>query len=103
MTDQFRDGKVPASVGIKRMVDAARDRLPTRAGGWQIAAREWAEVPDVPSRQTERKDGQPYRYLAIRVRQPQGPLFGDGHAVKHCAAVTNDGETDGQALLVWQR
>ena len=39
MADEFRDGNVPASVGIKRMVDAARDRLPARAGGWRIAVR----------------------------------------------------------------
>lgn len=30
-------------------------------------------------------------------------LFGDGDAVKHFAVVTNDWESDGQALLAWQR
>ncbi len=47
--------------------------------------REWAEVPYVPSRKQERRDTQPYRYLAIRIRPPQGVLFGDGSAVRHFA------------------
>ena len=65
--------------------------------------REWAEVPYVPSRAQEKRDTQPSRYLAIRVRQTQGRLFGDGNAAKHFAVVTNDWETPGQALLVWHR
>ena len=65
--------------------------------------REWAEVPYVPSRAQERRDTQPYRYLAIRVRTAQGLLFGDGSTVKHFAVVTNDWETGGQALLEWHR
>src|SRR3989304_2233769 len=50
------------------------------AGGF---VREWAEVPYVPSRVQERRDSQPYRYLAIRIRPPQGLLFGDGSKGKH--------------------
>jgi len=65
--------------------------------------REWAEVPYVPSRAAEQKDRQPDRYVAIRVRQTQGRLFGDGTPLKHFAVVTNDWETAGEALLVWQR
>jgi hypothetical protein len=83
-------------------------RLPCDA--WQFWAgeangvvREWAEVPFVPTRASEKKDSEPYRYLAVRVRTPQGVLFGDGHAVKHFAVVTNDWATAGQALLEWQR
>jgi hypothetical protein len=79
-------------------------------GAWQFWAeepggfvREWAEVAYVPSRGQERRDIQPYRYLAIRIRTPQGVLFGDGSRVKHFALVTNDWETDGQRLLEWQR
>lgn len=162
LADEFRDGNVPASVGIQALVDAAYARLPPRADdaadAWQVsvrsdsaayeqatldhwhrrhwrfavsadmsrqlhaeilalppdawtfwaeeqtgAVREWAEVPFVPSRKTETKDAEPYRYLAIRVRTPQGVLFGDGSTVKHFAVVTNDWATDGQALLAWQR
>lgn len=83
-------------------------RLPYEA--WQPWAqdakgfvREWAEVPFVPSRAAEKKATPPYRYLAIRVRSPQGVLFGDGASVKHFAVVTNDWEIDGRALLEWQR
>jgi hypothetical protein len=65
--------------------------------------REWAEVPFVPSRAAEKKNALPYRSLAIRVRSPQGVLFGDGSTVKHFAVVTNDWETDGRVLLEWQR
>jgi hypothetical protein len=65
--------------------------------------REWAEVAYVPSHKSEKKDAPVYRYLAIRIRTPQGVLFGDGASVKHFAVVTNDWETDGRALLDWQR
>lgn len=65
--------------------------------------REWAEVAYVPSRKSEKKDAPVYRYLAIRIRTPQGVLFGDGSTVKHFAVVTNDWQTAGQDLLVWQR
>lgn len=74
---------------------------------WTVEAhgvvREWAEVPFVPSRVHEKRDTRPYRYLAIRVRTRQGVLFGDGTTVKHFAVVTNDWDTDGRALLEWQR
>jgi Transposase DDE domain group 1 len=162
LADEFRDGNVPASVGIRELVDRAYASLPARAEdaedawqvsvrsdsaayeqdtldhwhgqGWRFAVsadmsrqlhaeiaalpadawtfwteeqrgiiREWAEVPFVPRRRTERKDTEPYRYLAIRVRTPQGVLFGDGGTVKHFAVVTNDWHADGQTLLAWQR
>jgi hypothetical protein len=161
LADEFRDGNVPASVGIRELVDRAYASLPARAEdaedawqvsvrsdsaayeqdtldhwhgqGWRFAVsadmsrqlhaeiaalpaaawtfwteeqrgiiREWAEVPFVPRRRTERKDTEPYRYLAIRVRTPQGVLFGDGGTVKHFAVVTNDWHADGQTLLAWQ-
>jgi hypothetical protein len=65
--------------------------------------REWAEVPYVPTRQYERRDSQPYRYLAIRVRRQQGELFEDGVKVRHFAVVTNIWDMDGRELLEWQR
>ncbi len=71
------------------------------AGGGVV--REWAEVAYVPSRAVERKDQAPYRYVAMRVRQMQGRLFGDGTPIKHFAVVSNDWERDGRALLEWQR
>lgn len=65
--------------------------------------REWAEVAFVPERRAERRDSRPFRYLAIRIRPPQGCLFSDGVDRKLFAVVTNDWETPGQALLEWQR
>ena len=158
LAEEFRDGNVPASVGIKEVVDRAYGSLPVREGGWQVAVRsdsaayeqdildhwdrrgwrfvvsadmtealrrevvalsleawqpwsqerngvvrEWAEAPYVPSRKYEEKGARPYRYVAVRLRQPQGRLFGDGSDTKHFAVVTNDWETAGQALLAWHR
>jgi hypothetical protein len=65
--------------------------------------REWAEVVFVPSQVAEKRDTMPHRYLAIRVRSPQGVLFSDGTHTKTFAVVTNDWEMGGQALLEWHR
>jgi hypothetical protein len=96
------------SADMSPQLRAAVVALP--AAAWQTWAeerggvvREWAEVAYVPSRRTERTAQQPYRYVAIRVRHTQGRLFGDGTPVKHFAVVSNDWETDGRALLEWQR
>jgi hypothetical protein len=65
--------------------------------------REWAEVAYTPSQVYEKKDRQPYRYVAIRIRKQQGELFEDGNSVRHYAVVTNVWKTEGKALLEWQR
>ncbi|MCQ6458647.1 hypothetical protein, partial [Vibrio parahaemolyticus] len=41
--------------------------------------------------------------VAVRIRQSQGRLFGDGNAVKHFAVVSNEWELLGQELLAWHR
>ena len=41
-----------------------------------------ADVPFVPGEKAEKKDTQPLRYLAIRIRKPQGELFDDGSRVR---------------------
>jgi hypothetical protein len=103
-----RGWRFAVSADMSPQLRAAIVALPP--GAWQFWAeepggfvREWAEVPYVPSRGQERRDSQPYRYLAIRIRPPQGMLFGDGSRVKHFAVVTNDWETEGQRLLEWHR
>lgn len=159
LVDEFRNGNVPASVGIKGLVDKAYGMLPPGSwririrsdsaayeqdnldhwnqNHWQFAVsadmspqlkaeiealsldawqlwkgekkkedsviREWAEVPYVPSKKNEKKDSQPYRYLAIRIRPRQGELFGDGSSVRYYAVVSNIWDMGGQALLEWQR
>jgi hypothetical protein len=158
LADEFRDGNVPASIGIARLVNEAYESLPTSAEGWEVRirsdsaayeqavlddwhgrgwkfavsadmspqlrqaveqlgpgdwhmwkvesdgfVRDWAEVAFVPSRKTEKRDLEPYRYLVIRIRPPQGMLFSDGNRVKTFAVVTNDLEMSGQELLEWHR
>ena len=72
----------------------------TEKGGMM---REWAEVPFTPSRKNEKKNSQPYRYLAVRIRHQQGELFEDGATVRHFCVVTNLWEVEGSKLLEWQR
>jgi len=70
-------------------------------GGGMI--REWAEVPFTPARKNEKRDAQPYRYLAVRIRHQQGELFEDSINVRHFCVVTNLWDTEGQRILEWQR
>jgi hypothetical protein len=85
---------------IEQLPDNAWQLWKTGKGG---IIREWAEVPYVPYREYEKKDSQPYRYIAIRVRWQQGEFFEDGSKVRHYAVATNVWEMEGQALLEWQR
>ena len=103
-----RGWRFAVSADLSPQLRAAITDLPPAA--WQFWAeepggfvREWAEVPYVPSRVSERRDTQPYRYLAIRIRTPQGVLFGDGTRAKLFGVVTNDWEEEGQRLLEWHR
>ena len=65
--------------------------------------RECADVPFVPSEKTEKKDLQPLRYVAIRIRHKQGGLFGDGSAVRQFAVLSNRWELKPARLIEWHR
>lgn len=96
------------SADMSRQLHAEIDKLlPQDWHLWEVEkggfVREWAEVAYVPGRSAEKRDREPYRYLAIRIRSPQGVLFNDGTKVKCFAVVTNDWQTEGRELLEWQR
>ena len=65
--------------------------------------RECAEVDFVPGEKSEKKDTQPLRYVAIRIRERQDTLFADGSKVKHFAVVSNIEKWKPSRLLEWQR
>src|ERR1017187_5948393 len=65
--------------------------------------RECADVPFVPGEKTEKKDSQPLRYVAIRIRRKQGELFADGSTVRHFAVLSNRWELKPALLIEWHR
>ncbi len=113
LKDEEREGGPQGYIGfaisarMSEALHAAILAVPEEA--WQAekhdaeVLRDCAEVPFVPSERTEKKDLQPLRYVAVRVRKRQGELFGDGSAVKHFAVVSNIWEWSGAKLLQWHR
>ena len=92
------------SGALRRAVEAVPE------AGWEAygkqdaeATRECAEVEFVPNEHSERKETQPLRYVAIRIRQRQGGLLNDGREVKHFAVVSNIGDWKPARLLQWHR
>ena len=62
------------SARMRPQLKEAIEALPDAA--WKVwksekgnVIKEWAELPYVPGRSQERKDSQPYRYVAVRVRR----------------------------------
>lgn len=103
-----RGWKFAVSADMSLQLRAAVEGLkPEEWQLWEVEAggfvREWAEVAYVPGRRVEKRGLEPYRYLAIRIRSPQGVLFSDGAGVKLFAVVSNDWQRGGRELLAWQR
>ena len=72
---------------------------------WEPEERQWAEVVDfIPGwRRNHRKNGEAFRYIAIRIRSRQRDLFeADNQRWRYFAVVTNMA-WDGERLLRWQR
>jgi hypothetical protein len=65
--------------------------------------RDCANVAFVPGEKHERKDTQPLRYVAIRIRKRQGDLFDDGALVKHFAVLSNRWDLTAPRLIEWHR
>jgi hypothetical protein len=65
--------------------------------------RECTEVPFVPGEKAEKKDLQPLRYVAMRIRKKQGELFEDGSRVRHFAGLSNRWELKPTRLIEWHR
>jgi len=66
--------------------------------------REWAEVPYVPAwKRNDVPGAVPFRYIAVRVRPRQRPLFGNEDRVwRHFAVVTNF-DWAGDRVVRWHR
>jgi hypothetical protein len=56
-----------------------------------------------PGEKSEKKDTQPLRYVAIRIRKRQGELFEDGSRVRHFAVLSNRWELKAARLIGWHR
>jgi hypothetical protein len=104
--DQFRDGHVPAEFTVKAIGEERWKpyrSLNERAGASE--ERQCAEVEDfVPDwKRNFKKEGEPFRYIAIRVRSRQREMFeADEVQWRHFAVVTNM-DWEGERLLRWQR
>ena len=65
--------------------------------------RECADVRFVPNEHSEKKDLQPLRYVAVRIRRRQGGLLEGAAEDKHFAVLTNIGDWKASRLLAWHR
>jgi len=90
----------PLHAAIKALSEAAWEPY---GASHPAEIRECADVPFVPGEKTEKKDLQPLRYVAIRIRKKQGELFEDGSAVRHFAVLSNRWELKPARLIEWHR
>jgi hypothetical protein len=113
LLNELREAKIrfAISADLSPELKAAVLRLPVQAwrpllktdperGGFP-STREWAEVEFIPAQGTYQRHAQPDRYLVVRARPFQLPLFAEGEAFRYYATVTNDWDTEGASLLQW--
>jgi hypothetical protein len=114
LRNEQRPGGPPGRIGFAisaRLSEALQAAIQAVAeAAWQPYGklhpeeiRECAEVPFVPGEKTEKKDTQPLRYVAIRIRKKQGELCEDGSRVRHFAVVSNLWEWKAARLIEWHR
>jgi hypothetical protein len=105
--DPRRPGRPRAIFGVGAVMSQELRKAVVAAQAWHRDPtdpwRSWAEVDFVPSGPSVKKGRKPDRYLGIRLTPRQKEMFSDGSEVKYFAAVTNDFERDGLAILNWQR
>ena len=99
---------VTVSDGLRRRIAALEESEWTFEREDAGAVRHWAELDYLPDGAIAQKEGavRRLRYLAIRIKKPQGELFADGSEVKHFCVVTNRNDPEnGNAgdLLAWHR
>jgi hypothetical protein len=102
-------GRIGFAISARLSAALAKDLAAVPAAQWQTYAteadgtlRQWAEVAFVPHQAGEKKDGQPLRYVGLRLLKPQGVLFADGSDRHHHAVITNL-DWAGAKLLQWHR
>ena len=114
LRDEKREGGPRGDIGFA--ISARRSEALHQAiegveeGAWQpygrsdpSVIRECADVAFVPGESSERKDSQPLRYVAVRIRQRQGEMFADGTRAKHFAVVSIIWKWTAARLLEWHR
>lgn len=103
-------GSIGFAISARMSEALHRAILQIPEAGWEIYGkadgkeiRQCAEVNFVPGENSEHKDTQPLRYVAIRIRPRQEEFFADGQLVKHFAVVSNLWEWKPERLIQWHR
>jgi hypothetical protein len=109
LADPARPGGPVGPIGFTIGADMTKDLHAVCAA---VPAARWALFEDRPDETvhctdveftpgTWKKDAQPLRYLALRIRKKQGQLFASGADTKYLAVVSNRWELAPAALLRW--
>ena len=111
--DWLRERRIPFAISADMSPELKRRAFELSESAWKpfhqlghhstpfVGTREWAEVEFVPSDGTVKIGAMPDRYLVIRARPSQLPLFADGEKYRYYATVTNRWDLDGEELLRW--